>query len=378
LAFFSLHAGYLCEDCRKDRQAHTNSKPRPKTFAGEMNFILQPRLLLIALGLIVTSALGCSKPKARVASLTAVNEDRRIELLIRSQYQVPATYDINLGPRSNSTVPGFYDLPVSFSNKGKHVDFTFLISHDGNSLARLQKFDLTKKLFPEIATEDLPVRGNPAAKVTIVVFDDFECPFCARFHEQLYWLMTNRYKNLVKVVYKPFPLTAIHPWAMHAAVDAACLAAQNSEAYWDYVAYVHRHLEDIEERRKDKPTATESFKALDDIATDQGTATKLDLEKLRECLAKQDESAIRPSLKEGQELDIHGTPSTFINGERIIGVHPDTWISASIDRALQNSGTKPPESPRDGPLPQESVNINAPQDSTPSGACSAPSNGTHP
>ena len=63
---------------------------------------------------------------------------------------------------------------------------------------------------------------------------------------------------------------------------------------------------------------------------------------------------------------------------RIIGVHPDTWISASIDRALQNSGTKPPESPRDGPLPQESVNINAPQDSTPSGACSAPSNGTHP
>jgi protein-disulfide isomerase len=49
----------------------------------------------------------------------------------------------------------------------------------------------------------------------------------------------------VRFIYKDFPLTEIHPWAMHASVDANCLAAQSSDVYWSYVDYLHSHGEEV-------------------------------------------------------------------------------------------------------------------------------------
>ena len=91
----------------------------------------------------------------------------------------------------------------------------------------------------------------------------------------------------------------MHPWAMHAAVDANCLAAQSGDVYWTYVDYLHAHGQEINGEDRDH---AKSFAALDRIARQEATLGKLDAAKLDACLAKQDETQVRASMKEAESL----------------------------------------------------------------------------
>ena len=104
----------------------------------------------------------------------------------------------------------------------------------------------------------------------------------------------------MRYVYKDDPLTDMHPWAMHAAVDANCLAAQNGTVYWAYVDYVHAHGEEVNGDERD---VSKSFAALDRIARQEATVGKLDPTALDACLAKQDETQIKASM---QLADVSG------------------------------------------------------------------------
>ena len=163
----------------------------------------------------------------------------------------------------------------------------FLISTDSTKLIHLDTFDLTKDPADAIPIAGRPIRGNPAAKVTVINFDDLECPFCARMHQELFPATIEHYKDLVRFVYKDDPLTDLHPWAMHAAVDANCLAAQSGDVYWTYVDYLHAHGEEV---TGDGNDLAKSFAALDRIARQEATLGKLDETALDACMAKQDET----------------------------------------------------------------------------------------
>ena len=195
----------------------------------------------------------------------------------------------------------------------------FLLSSDGNTVARLERFDISHSPADMISIQNRPLRGTPDGKVTIVNFDDLECPYCARMHEQLFPATLDRYKGLVKFFYKDYPLVEIHPWAMHAAVNANCLADQSPEAYWKFVDYVHSHGSEVTGPAKD---VHEAAKTLDKLAHDEGERSKLDMPKLDACIVKQDESVVRASMKQGDSLGVNGTPTLFINGERISGALP--------------------------------------------------------
>ena len=224
----------------------------------------------------------------------------------------------------------------------------FLISADGKKLARLDTYDLTKDPGSGIDIAGRPVRGNPAAKVTIINFDDLECPFCARMHQSLFPSTLQHYKDQVRFVYKDFPLTEIHPWAMHASVDANCLAAQNSQIYWAYVDYLHSHGDEVSGPDRDQ---AKSIAALDRIARQEAALGKLDTAKLDACLAKQDQSEVDNSLKEAMALGLEGAPALFVNGERINGAVPEDQVWMAIDRALRAEGVDPPAAPAAKALP---------------------------
>lgn len=86
------------------------------------------------------------------------------------------------------------------------------------------------------------VRGNPDAKVTIVEFSDFECPFCARLHPTLKQL-TEENQN-VKWVFRHFPLTSIHSQASGAAIASECIAKLGgNNAFWAFTdaAFLNQH-----------------------------------------------------------------------------------------------------------------------------------------
>jgi len=218
----------------------------------------------------------------------------------------------------------------------------FLISTDGKHLARLETYDLTRDPSSSIDIAGRPVRGNPNAKVTIVNFDDLECPYCARMHQQLFPSTLARYKDQIRFVYKDFPLVEIHPWAMHASVNADCLAEQNGDAYWHYVDYLHSHAQEVTGDDRD---VNKSKAALDRIARQQAADSKLDGQKLDACIAKQDESKVQQSLKEAGSLNLEGAPALFVNGEKINGAVPEEQVWAVIDRALRAAGEKPPPPP---------------------------------
>jgi protein-disulfide isomerase len=258
---------------------------------------------------------------------------------VRSQFEVPPNVDVAIGATSKSEFPGFENLPITFSSKGKQTVVNFLLSSDGNTVARLERFDISHSPSDMISTQNRPLRGTQDAKVTIVNFDDLECPYCARMHEQLFPATLDRYKGLIRFYYKDYPLVEIHPWAMHAAVDANCLTDQSGDAYWRFVDYVHTHGDEVTGPAHDSQLA---FKTLDKLTREEGQRSKLDGAKLDVCITKQDEAAVRASMKQGDSLGVNGTPTLFINGERIAGVLPQAEVWTAIDRALRESGVQPP------------------------------------
>jgi protein-disulfide isomerase len=234
----------------------------------------------------------------------------------------------------------------------------FLISADDKTLARLEKFDLFNDPIFSINVAGRPIRGNPAAKVTVINFDDLECPYCAQMHKTLFPATMERYKGMVRFIYMDNPLVEIHPWAMHSAVNANCLAAQSGEVYWAYVDYIHAHGQEVS---GEDHSLAKSNDALNRIARQQATLGKLDSSALDACLTRQDETPIRNSMKIAESLKVEGAPALFVEGERISGALPQDQLWMAIDRALRAAGVEPPTAPaQPAAQPAQTVTLPAP------------------
>ena len=261
-------------------------------------------------------------------------------MLIRSRSSVPPNYSIVIGPQTKSDVPGFRQVSVSFTADGKESKpVNFLVSEDGKTLAQFSKYDISQD--PKAAIKDAgrPGRGgSESAPVTIVGFDDLECPFCARLHAQMFPALLARYKDQVHFVYKDYPLP-MHPWAMRAAIDANCLGAESTTGYWNVVDHIHEHAGELRGAEKSLTVANH---ALDTIVRDEGATQKVDMARLNACVAKQDDTAVQASIKEADALGLSATPVLFINGEKFEGAYPVEDLYRMIDEALVSHGKTPP------------------------------------
>ncbi|HET9836718.1 MAG TPA: thioredoxin domain-containing protein [Candidatus Angelobacter sp.] len=262
---------------------------------------------------------------------------RRIMNEIRSRYNVPPQITMTLSALKQGKMPGYDDLTVTFTGGTHTTNHEFLVSRDRKTLAHLETIDISQDLMSKIDTKGRPVRGNPNAKVTIVNYDDFQCPFCSRMHSELFEKVFKDYTDKVRVIYKDYPLVEIHPWAMHAAIAGNCLGEQNNQAYWDFADYVHANQRVVAGKSR-----AEAFTNLDNAAKDQAQKHKLDQDKLQACVQKQDESAVRASMAEGDKLGVDSTPTLFINGERFTGVIPEQELRAVLDRSLADSAQQAP------------------------------------
>ncbi len=284
--------------------------------------------------------LGCS------AQSVSPDLSRKIERQVRSYYSLPPRVNVVLGPLKASEFPNYNTLTITLDGGDKKSTYDFLLAKDGNTLIRMTKLDLNQDPYAEVMKKmDLsnrPVRGNKNAKVVAVNYDDFQCPYCSRMHQTLFPQLLKEYGDRVEFVYKDFPLTEIHPWAMHAAVDSNCLAAQNTDAYWDFADYVHANQREFNSQK----SRDEQFSALDHLTLDQGQKHSLDIPKLQACLKAQDETTVKISVKEAEGLGVDGTPALFINGEKVEGgALPIEELRAVFDRALQDAGMTPPAHP---------------------------------
>jgi protein-disulfide isomerase len=265
---------------------------------------------------------------------------RRVEILLRTRTKLPADYTVQIGPRTASEVPGFSTVEVTFkSDDGAVTVLPFLLSADGKTLAQLNKYDLSKDPKTLVSDQGRPARGGPeGAPVDIVLFDDLECPYCARMHAQLFPALLDRYGKNVRIAYRDFPISQ-HPWAMRAAVDTNCLAAQNPNSYWPVVDYIHGHAAEFggAEHSLEKANAS-----LDQLTLDQAKKDGLNVAEVQACVKKQDDTAIKASVKLGDELGVEATPVLFINGEKLEGAYPLVDVFRMVDSALAAEGKTPP------------------------------------
>jgi protein-disulfide isomerase len=304
---------------------------------------LQPFLFSVALFAVFSTLTECySQPSASTQLTPALK--RRIEVFIRSQSNLPPEYDLQIRNRQPSDFAGYDEIVVTFITEGKAIQsLKFLLSKDGKKLAQLNTFDIAEDPKPIVGSFDRPGRsGVNSAPVTVVVFDDLECPFCAQMDAELFPAIMNRYGDKVRVVYEDFPLS-IHPWAMRAAVDTNCLAIQSNAGYWNLVDYIHAHTSEINMQSDPLPSSLiKSNNKLDKLTHDEGTRQNVDLAKLDACLEKQDESLVRASMREADSLGVSSTPTIFVGGEKISGVVSIDALGHAIDRAFISEGITPP------------------------------------
>jgi len=293
-------------------------------------------LLRRSMVVLVLVCLGCS------AQSVTPEQALRIERQVRVYYSVPPGVKITLGPLHSSEFPNYQALTINIDGNGKKQDYEFLVSKDGATLIRMTKLDLTKDPYAEkmkkINVADRPARGNKDAKVVVVNYDDFQCPFCSKMHQTLFPELLKEYGDRVEFVYKDFPLAEIHPWATHAAVDANCLAAQNADAYWDFADYIHANQREVSgEKNRDA-----EFVVLDRLAAAQGQNHNLDQTKLQSCIKAQNDDSIKASVHEGESVGVEATPTLFVNGEEMDGAIPISDVRAALDRALVDAGVPVP------------------------------------
>ena len=165
-----------------------------------------------------------------------------------------------------------------------------------------------------------PFKGPENAPVTIVKFEDFQCPFCKRVQPTFEELF-KRYNGKIRLVHKDFPLDSLHAEARQAAEAARCAFDQGR--FWEY------HDKSYE----NSPKA--SIVDLKGYAKQVG----LNMKVFEQCLSNgKFRVAVQKDLVEGSQLGITGTPAFFINGRELSGAQPIEQFIHIIDEELAQAG----------------------------------------
>ena len=303
---------------------------------GESPVMVVLRALLLSL-LLGPGCWAQANPPAELAA--------KIERQMRAQFVIQPEMKVTVGPLRPSNFPGYDALTVTFGANANKREYEFLLAADHKTMMRVFHVDLDKDpyldIMKQIDISGRPTRGAKDAKVVAVNYDDLQCPFCARMHAFLFPTLLKEYGDRIQFIYKDFPLEDIHPWAMHAAVNANCLAAQSADAYWDFADYVHGNQKEISTA---KGLVAQKL-ALDKLATLQGQNHNLDATKLRSCVKAQDETVVHLSQKEAEKMGVTATPEMFVNGRKVDGALPIENMRAIFDNVLRDAGVDPPAHP---------------------------------
>ncbi|MCX7808862.1 MAG: thioredoxin domain-containing protein, partial [Deltaproteobacteria bacterium] len=167
----------------------------------------------------------------------------------------------------------------------------------------------------------MPQKGPPDALVTIVMWSDFQCPFCKRVEPTLSRIL-EEYGNRVRIVWRDQPLP-FHPMAMPAAEAAREAFAQGGNAkFWKMHDLIFEHQQEL------------SRETLDRLAQQVG----LDMERYRRAMDNHvHQAAIRADSEAGNKVGANGTPTFFINGRELAGAQPFEEFKRVIDEEINHA-----------------------------------------
>ena len=231
---------------------------------------------------------------------------RHMELWIP---QVNVTID---DPKPTAYLPGFSEVNVHLAFNGQVKDEHYYVSSDGKHVVKGDAFDLTKNPFQSnldrLKTDQQPSFGGAAAPVQLIVFGDFQCPLCKAEAEIMRGNLVQTFGDKVRVFFKDFPLEAIHPWARAASVAGRCVYHQNADSFWKFHDWIY----------KDQGLIT--VENLNSQVMKWAGSNGVDAVQLGRCVdTKETDAEVLRNMNEGRGLAVDATPTTFLNGRKLVG-----------------------------------------------------------
>jgi len=175
----------------------------------------------------------------------------------------------------------------------------------------------------DVALGHFPIKGNKDAKVTIVEFEDFRCPFCQRYTLDTEPQIAKDYIDTGKVqlAFRQYPF--LGPASNVAADAAECANDQNK--FWEFHDYMF----------KNQPSESDTSMYNTDSLTKIATSLGMNGNDFRSCLdAKKDDAKAQADFQDGQKAGVSGTPTFYVNGLQLVGAQPYSAFKTAIDAEL--------------------------------------------
>ncbi len=168
-----------------------------------------------------------------------------------------------------------------------------------------------------------PILGNKDAKVTMIEFADFRCPFCEQFYSQTEPQIMKDYVDTGKVKFTFRNFAFLGPASTIAANASEC--ANDQGKFWDFYNYLY----------KNQPAETDTTMYNTDTLTQAAVSLGMNDGTFRSCMDnKTDDAKAAKDMTDGQAAGVNGTPTFFINGVSVVGAQPYAAIKAIIDQEL--------------------------------------------
>lgn len=174
------------------------------------------------------------------------------------------------------------------------------------------------KMEMNVEVGESPFAGDKNAKVKIIEFSDFQCPFCGRAADTV-TALKKKYGNKVQIAFKHFPLP-MHKEARPTSEASMCVNEQGADKFWKFHDIAFKNMDKLDNASLEKHAA----------------AAGADVKKFKECYdAKKYADFVQKDMDYGEKLGVRSTPTFFINGQLVSGAVPIEQFSEIIDEELE-------------------------------------------
>jgi protein-disulfide isomerase len=279
------------------------------------------------LGLLAAILAAAPTLIAQGPTLPATRE--KIINYIRQRFGIPATVKITMTDLRETAYPDYFVTTITLDDGKDKRNQPLFISKDMRYLVEGNLFNLNgdprADIVRLISVKDQPTQGPENAPVTLVEYSDLECPVCARMQEELETDIVPKYGDKLRVVFKEFPLVAIHDWALTAAIAAQCTYQIDPAKYVDFRSAVYKNQASI------------NGEHARDLLLHAGAEAGVDNMKLAACIDSKDSlPRVEANIREADALGVAQTPTMFINGRILVGAPPSADVYKVIDEALHD------------------------------------------
>ncbi len=304
------------------------------------------RLVLLSVAAFLSAAVfsGCGSSDAG-SSMQDVSDERILANLRVEIPQLRTADSLRIDSMKESSIDDFFQAQLVVDNRNRVY---VLVREDGSEALLLAgpPLDVSRSLADmrsqqegqareqaaviEEAAAGMPSLGLDDAPVTLVEFSDFQCPYCARA-QSLIKTLREQYPERLRVVFLHFPLSS-HEWARPAAIASQCAAQQDDEAFWALHDFYFNNQDAL-----DPTNVVEQSKAA-------LNGSSIDMNQWETCAGDRSSEAHREASKQvtrtleaGKEAGVTGTPSFYINGQKVEGARSIDAFAQQIEKAAAES-----------------------------------------